>query len=288
MASRASLAAAPASYWSGAAHMDQAIEFLTRHGYAVVFGWVLAEQLGLPIPAVPILLGAGALAGMARLDPGVVLALAVLASLLSDAVWYALGRLRGGRVLGFLCRVSLEPDSCVRRTEEVFGRHGARALLIAKFVPGLSTAAPPLAGIIGMPVGRFLVFSAAGGLLWAGLFVGLGYAFSDQLERVAAAAGRLGAGLVVGLAVALGAYVTWKFIARRRFLRRLRIARIEPAELKTRLDDGEAVVIVDLRHPLDFETEPSIIPGALHLTTDELEARHGEIPRDREIVLYCT
>lgn len=268
--------------------MDQAIEFLTRHGYAVVFGWVLGEQLGLPIPAVPILLGAGALAGMARLDPGAVLALAVLASLLSDTVWYALGRVRGGRVLGWLCRVSLEPDSCVRRTEDAFGRHGARVLVFAKFVPGLNTVAPPLAGIVGMPLWRFLVFSAAGGLVWAGLFVGLGYVFSDQLERVATAAGHLGAWLVGALAAALAAYVTWKFIARQRFLRRLRIARIEPAELKTRLDAGEPVVIVDLRHPLDFETDPTIIPGALHLTTAELEARHGEIPRDREIVLYCT
>ena len=268
--------------------MDQAIEFLTRQGYAVVFVWVLAEQLGLPIPAVPILLGAGALAGTGGLDPAAVLVLAVLASLVSDTVWYALGRLRGGPVLGLLCRISLEPDSCVRRTEDAFGRHGARVLVIAKFIPGLSTVAPPLAGIVGIPTWRFLVFSAAGGLVWAGLFVGLGYVFSDQLERLAAAAGRLGGWLVAGLAVALGAYVAWKFVARQRFLRRLRIARIDPDELKGRLDAGEAVVIVDLRHPLDFETEPTIIPGALHLTTAELEARHREIPRDREIVLYCT
>jgi membrane protein DedA with SNARE-associated domain len=268
--------------------MEQAIEFLTRHGYAVVFGWVLGEQLGLPIPAEPVLLGAGALVGMRRLDPGAVLALAVLGSLLSDTVWYVLGRVQGGRVLGWLCRVSLEPDSCVRKTEDAFGRHGARVLVFAKFVPGLNTVAPPLAGIVGMSVWRFLVFSAAGALVWAGVFIGLGYAFSDRLERVAVAAGRLGAWLVAILVVALAAYLVGKMIGRQRFLRKLRIARIDPAELKARLDRGEAVVIVDLRHPLDFETEPSIIPGALHLTTAELEARHREIPRDREIVLYCT
>jgi membrane protein DedA with SNARE-associated domain len=255
--------------------MEQAIEFLTRHGYAVVFGWVLGEQLGLPIPAEPILLGAGALVGMRRLDPGAVLALATVGSLLADTVWYVLGRVCGGQVLGWLCRNAL-------------GRHGARVLVIAKFVPGLNTVAPPLAGVVGMPVGRFLVFSAAGGLVWAVAFVGLGYVFSDQLERVGAAAGHLGAWLVAVLALALAVYLAAKVVARQRFLRRLRIARIDPDELKARLDGGETVTIVDLRHPLDFETEPSIIPGALHLTTAELEARHGEIPRDREIVLYCT
>jgi membrane protein DedA with SNARE-associated domain len=268
--------------------MEQAIEFLTRHGYAVVLGWVLGEQLGLPIPAEPVLLGAGALVGMRRLDPGAVLALAVLGSLAADTVWYALGRIRGGSVLGWLCRITLEPDSCVRRTEDAFGRHGARVLVFAKFVPGLNTVAPPLAGIVGMPIVRFLVFSAIGGLVWAAAFLGLGYAFSDQLERAAAHASRLGKWLVVVMVVALVAYLAAKFVARQRFLRKLRIARIDAAELKKRLDAGEPVVIVDLRHPLDFDAEPRIIPGALHLTTVELEARHREIPRDREIVLYCT
>jgi membrane protein DedA with SNARE-associated domain len=268
--------------------MEQAIEFLTRHGYAVVFGWVLGEQLGLPLPAEPVLLGAGALVGLRRLDPGAVVVLAVLGSLLADTAWYVLGRLQGGRVLGWLCRITLEPDSCVRRTEDAFGRHGARVLVFAKFVPGLNTVAPPLAGIVAMPVGRFLVCSAIGGLLWAVAFVGLGFALSDQLERVAVESSRLGAWLVVIIALALGVYLGAKFVARQRFLRKLRIARIEPADLKARLDRGEAVMIVDLRHPLDFEAEPNIIPGALHLSTAELEARHREIPRDREIVLYCT
>jgi membrane protein DedA with SNARE-associated domain len=268
--------------------MEQAIEFLTRHGYAVIFGWVLGEQLGLPVPAEPMLLGAGALVGLRRLDPGAVVVFAALGSLLADTAWYVLGRVQGGRVLGWLCRITLEPDSCVRKTEDAFGRHGARVLLFAKFVPGLNTVAPPLAGIVGMPVGRFLVCSAIGGLVWAGAFVGLGFALSDQLERVAAQSSRLGAWMVVILALALAVYLGAKFVARQRFLRKLRIARIEPAELKARLDGGEAVMIVDLRHALDFEAEPSIIPGALHLTTAELEARHREIPRDREIVLYCT
>jgi membrane protein DedA with SNARE-associated domain len=264
--------------------MEEALQFVVRYGYAVVFGWVLAEQIGLPIPAVPVLLAAGAVAGTGRLSGALVLALAVLASVLSDAIWYV----RGASVLSLLCRISLEPDSCVRRTEEVFSRQGARSLVVAKFIPGFSTAAPPLAGVVRMPLGRFLFFTSLGGLVWAGLFVGLGWVFSGQLERVAEQAVRLGTGLVVLLVLALAGYIGWKYVSRQRFLRRLRIARIEPDELKTRLDAGEAMVVVDLRHPIDFESEPNIIPGALHLSTAELESRHGEIPRDREIVLYCT
>jgi membrane protein DedA with SNARE-associated domain len=249
---------------------------------------VLAEQVGLPLPAVPILLAAGGLAGTGRLSLAPILALAVAACLAGDGVWYWLGRRRGGRVLGFLCRISLEPDSCVRRTSELFARHGARSLLVAKFVPGFSTAAPPLAGIIGMRPGRFLLWDGLGSLLWAGLFVGLGHVFSDRLERVAGYALALGSWLVALLVAALAGYVVWKWMERRRFVRRLRVARIDVEELKRRLDAGEDVVVVDLRHAMDFEADPATIPGALLLSPEELEARHLEIPREREIVLYCT
>ncbi len=258
--------------------MGDSLDFLVRHGYAVVFGWVLAEQLGLPIPAVPVLLAAGALAGSGRLSLGLVVALALVASVASDVVWYWIGRIRGASVLSLLCRISLEPDSCVRRTQEAFSGQGARTLLVAKFVPGLSTAAPPLAGIVRMPCLRFVAFTCLGGLIWVGVFVGLGYVFSDQLERVAAYVSRLGTGLVALLAAALVGYIAWKYVARQRFLRRIRIARITPEDLKTRLDAGEDLVVVDVRHPVDFESEPSIIPGALHLTTEELEARHLRDP----------
>jgi len=268
--------------------MDIVIDVLVRHGYVVLFSWVFAEQIGLPIPAVPVLMAAGALAGRGRLSLAVALVVAGIASLASDTIWYWIGRTGGGRVLGWLCRVSLEPDSCVRRTQHTFSVHGARSLLIAKFVPGFSTAAPPLAGIIGMPVLRFVVFSGLGGLLWAGVFVGLGWLFSNQLEMVAASVKSMGIWVIALLVAALGAYIAWKYVSRQRFLRRIRIARITPEELKAKLDAGEAMMVVDVRHPVDFDAEPSIIPGALHLTTEELEARHGEIPREREIVLYCT
>jgi membrane protein DedA with SNARE-associated domain len=268
--------------------MEAVIEVLTRHGYTVVFWWVFAEQIGLPIPAVPVLLAAGALAGGGRLALLPALLAAAVASLVSDTLWYGLGRLRGGRVLAWLCRISLEPDSCVRRTQHTFSVHGARSLLVAKFVPGFSTAAPPLAGVIGMPLLRFMGFTGLGGLIWAGAFMCLGWLFSAQLEVAAAAIGRLGSWALGLLAAAFGGYIVWKWLARQRFLRRIRIARITPEELKAKLEAGEDLMLVDVRHRIDFDAEPSIIPGALHLTTEELEARHLEIPREREIVLYCT
>lgn len=268
--------------------MDGFIDVLVRHGYAVLFAWVLAEQLGVPLPAVPVLMAAGVMAATGRLSLTLILAVCALGSLISDTAWYWMGRAGGTRVLGWLCRISLEPDSCVRRTQNVFGKHGARSLLIAKFIPGFNTVAPPLAGIIHMPLLRFMVFTGLGGVIWAGAFVGLGWLFSSQLELAASYAQRLGSWALVLLTAAFAGYILWKFIARQRFLRRIRIARITPQELKAKLDSGEKILLVDLRQRVDFQTEPSIIPGALHLTTEDLEARHHEIPREQEIVLYCT
>jgi len=268
--------------------VDEAFRFLVRHGYAVLFAWVAAEQMGFPLPAIPLLLAAGALAGAGKLNLGLVIGTAVLASILSDGAWYEIGRRKGMKVLNLLCRMSLEPDSCVRRTEDVFTRHGARSLLVAKFVPGLTTAAPPLAGIFRMRRSRFVFFDAVGAAIWAGAFAGLGWLFSDRLERLAVQAARLGTWVLVILLTSLAAYVLWKYVHRQLFLRRLRIARITPEELKQKLDAGEDVMIVDLRHSMDFDTEPHVIPGALRLGADELEGRHTEIPRDRDIILYCT
>ncbi len=268
--------------------MDETFQFLIRHGYSVLFVWVLAEQLGLPLPATPLLLAAGALAGAGQMNLWLAITLAVLASILGDVSWFEFGRLRGGKVLNLLCRISLEPDSCVRKTENAFVHNGPRSLLIAKFVPGLNTMAPPLAGIIGMRLGRFLIFDALGALLYIGSFVGLGFVFSDQLESVASRVASLGFSVAVILGGALGAYILWKYIQRRRFIRSLRIARITPDELKQKIEAGEQVVVVDLRGSLDFEADPQTIPGAIRLAPDKVEEGHSQIPRDREIILFCT
>ena len=265
--------------------LEQAADFLIRHGYVVLFGWVLLEQLGLPIPAAPLLIAAGALARAGKMNLPFAVALAFIAVILADLFWYSLGRYRGGRILKLLCRISLEPDSCVRRTENLFIRHGVRSLLVAKFIPGLNTAAPSLAGVFRMPVRRFLIFDSLGGLLWVVTVTSLGLILGDQLERIAL---RWGGWLVAVLAGSLAAYVLWKFIQRRRFLRRLRIARITPKELMDKLTAQENISIVDLRQPMDVETFPQMIPGALRIAMEEIEERHGEIPRDRDVVLYCS
>src|SRR5436190_2484497 len=265
--------------------LEQAADFLIRHGYAVLFGWVLLEQMGLPIPAAPLLIAAGALARAGKMNLTFAVALAFVAVILADLFWYSLGRYRGGRILKLLCRISLEPDSCVRRTENLFVRRGVHALLVAKFVPGLNTAAPSLAGIFRMPVRRFMVYDSLGALFWVVTVTSLGLMFSDQLEQIAL---RWGGWLVAVLAGSLVAYVLWKFIQRRRFLRRLRIARITPKELMDKLTAGENISIVDLRQPMDIEAFPQMIPGALRIAMEEIEDRHGEIPRDRDVVLYCS
>ena len=210
--------------------------------------------------------------------------------MVGDVVWYEIGRRGGHRVLRWLCRLSIEPDSCVRRSEEMLSRRGAGALLVAKFIPGLHSVAQPLAGALGMRRGPFLLFDLLGTLLWVGLYVGLGYVFHDQLARAAALAERLGGGAFLVLAGAFAVYLAVKVVRRQRFLRLLRIARITPDELKAKLDRDEAVFVVDLRHRVDVQAEPTGIPGAVHMDPSELEQAAGEDPAGsrRGGVLYVT
>ena len=253
----------------------------------LVFAWVFVEQAGLPVPSAPLLLAAGALSGMHRMNLGLAVAFAVFGAVASDSMWYEIGRQKGVRVLQLICRISLEPDSCVRRTQVSFARNGPRVLLGAKFIPGLNAMAAPLAGIIKMGWRRFLLFDAIGTLAWVGAFVITGYAFSSELERVAARAAYLGEWLLVLLLAAFAGYILWKFYNRQKFLRKLKIARITPEELKGKIDAGEDILVVDLRHSLDFDANPETIPGALHIDAAELEEAFEVIPRNREIVLFC-
>ena len=165
--------------------MNSTLEFLVRHGYVVLLGWVFVEQIGLPIPSVPLLLAAGALAGTGRMNIFAALLVSMFAAICADSMWYQLGRIKGIRILQLLCKISLEPDSCVRRTEGVFSRQGSRSLIFAKFLPGLGTVAPPLAGVFHMRPSRFLLFDAMGTLLWAGSFLGVGLCFqrADRTYR---------------------------------------------------------------------------------------------------------
>lgn len=264
------------------------LQFVSEHGYSVLFLWVILEQAGLPIPAIPVLLAAGALSATGAMSLPLSLAVTLLAAVGADLVWYEIGRRKGMKVLNFLCRISLEPDSCVRQTELAFSNQGMRALLIAKFVPGLNTAAPPLAGIFGTPLPRFLLFDSLGTLIWAVSFLALGRIFSAQLEAVTKRILEFGgsaAQIVIGLLVL---YVGFKWVKRQLFLRELRVLRLEPEELKQMMDSGNDVFVVDLRHPFDFESAPHSIVGALRISPEEIEQKHELIPRDRDVILYCT
>jgi membrane protein DedA with SNARE-associated domain len=262
------------------------IHLVERHGYALLFFWVLAEQGALPIPSAPLLVAVGALVRTGNLHALPAMAWCLAGALVADIVWFYFGRTRGKRVLRFVCRVSLEPDSCVRQTENAFIKYGFNTLLIAKFVPGLNAVAAPLAGHSGVGVARFLALDSLGIVMWSGAYLSLGYVFSDQIENALNYAQRLGSGALVLVAALLAGWVLWKFIQRQLFLKKLEVARITPEELRDRMAAGESLYIVDLRTTLDNDWPA--IPGAIRLSIENLTSTSSQIPRDREIILYCT
>ena len=268
--------------------MNETLEFLVRHGVAVLFAAVFVEQLGVPLPAAPWLLAGGALAATGKINWFVALTAATFGSVLADSIWFYLGKYGGQRVLNLLCRISLEPDSCVRRTQDLFTRYGMRGVVAAKFIPGLSTLAPPLAGSSGVRAPRFFFFDGLGSLLYSACFILLGVLFSHQLEQVIEALAGLGVSalaLMVGLAAL---YIGYKYYQRQRLLKELRMARITVDELHQQLESGENPIILDLRSAAELERDRSLIRGARHMTMEELKLRQHEIPRDRDIILYCS
>ncbi len=266
--------------------ITHALAFVEKHGYALLFLWVLAEQSALPLPSVPLLLAAGALIHAGRLHALMAALCCVTAALIADTVWFQLGRRRGRRVLRLLCRVSLEPDSCVRQTENAFLKYGMNSLLVSKFIPGLNAVSAPLAGNSRGPYWRFLLYDGAGAFLWSATYLGLGYFFSEQLDATFAFASRLGSGLLLLLPALAALWIGWKLIQRRRFFRMLEAVRIAPEELWNRLNRGEEPFIVDVRGRLS--ESPGLIPGSTWIPLEDLVARSNEIPQDREIILFCS
>lgn len=264
--------------------MNAMLDFLTQHGSLVLAAAVFAEQIGLPLPALPFLIAAGALVGAGQMTAGVALVSAVLAAMAGDQVWFELGRRRGRQVLNWLCRISLEPTSCVRRTEDFFSRHGVRALIVAKFVPGFSTIAPPLAGIVGLSVPQYLLFNGLGTVLWAGTGIGLGWIFSDQVEQALTISAQIGPTIGLTLIAAALSYVGYK--AAHRYRMGDGVPRMTVRQLADKLAAGEQPVIVDLRSLAARQQEPGI-PGAVSLALEELVAHQHELPRDRDVILYC-
>ena len=275
--------------WETKLRVNHTIEFVLKHGYLILFCSVLAEQMGLPIPALPMLLAMGALAGVGDFSYGAALLAALTACLIADGFWYWLGVYRGASILKLLCKISLEPDSCVRRTENVFLRYGERGLLFAKFVPGLSAAAAPLAGMFRWKLWRFALFDGLGALFWAGAYSGLGYLFRTQLEDLFQHAMLMGSWLVTIVVSVLASYILWKYTERRRFYRELRISRITPEEVFAMIESGTPLTVFDLRNALEWQEEGAAkLPGAVHMSFEELEQRLSTMPLADEVVLYCT
>jgi membrane protein DedA with SNARE-associated domain/rhodanese-related sulfurtransferase len=273
--------------------MPIALLFFVHYAYAILFLWVLVEQLGVPVPSVPVLLTAGTLAATHRLNLATSLVCVLAACVAADSVWYALGRRYGNVVLKLLCRISFEASVCVSKTEGYFHRRGAVTLLFAKFIPGLSTVAAPIAGQTGMPYPRFLLFDLAGSTIWSLAYLLAGYFFGDLAQRSSVVFGVLGhfaVAIFVLMVLGLMFQRIWK---QRKFLLVVREQRLEPAELLSMIQTAErqgniAPFIVDLRHPLDYLPDPRVLPGAVRVSPAELTLHESLIPRDRDVILYCT
>jgi membrane protein DedA with SNARE-associated domain len=268
--------------------MQQLAFYVSKYGLSLIFVNVLLEQLGLPIPAMPVLIVAGALAVERDLSVPRVLLVAVLASVLADTLWYALGKRHGFRILKTLCRVSLSPDGCVRQTTSIFEKWGMPSLVVAKFVPGFSTVAPPLAGAINARLVPFLLYDGAGALVWAGAGVGAGMAFHRTIDRGLEFLTGIGSRALVVVGGALLLFILYKWRQRRRFYKMLRMARISPQELRRLMDEGHDPVVLDVRTSGARLRDPSRIPGARSLELADIPEKLAGLPRDREIVLYCT
>ncbi|RZU39654.1 VTT domain-containing protein [Edaphobacter modestus] len=273
--------------------MPIALAFFVHYAYLILFLWVLVEQLGVPVPSIPVLLTAGTLSATHRINHSYALLAVLAACLLSDSMWFALGRRYGNSVLRLLCRLSFEASTCVSKTEGYFIRRGPATLLFSKFVPGLSTVAPPIAGQIGMPYGRFLLWDMAGSFLWAETFLLAGRFFGDLAQRSASFFHWLGHFAFAIFVLMVMGLMAHRILKQRKFLRQVRKLRLEPEELKAMIDLAQQQgntppFIVDLRHPLDYLPDPRVLPGALRVGPNEIRQHSEIIPRDRDVVLYCT
>jgi membrane protein DedA with SNARE-associated domain/rhodanese-related sulfurtransferase len=273
--------------------MPIALAFFVHYAYAILFLWVLVEQLGVPIPSLPVMLTAGTLSATHRVSFSASMVSVLIACLIADSVWYALGRRYGNAVLRLLCRLSMEAETCVVKTEGYFHKRGAITLLFAKFVPGLGTVAAPIAGQTGMPYSRFLAFDMGGSLLWTLAYLLAGFFFGDVAKRSQRFFGILGHFAVAIFVLMVFGLVFQRVWKQRRFLLSVREMRLEPEQLLDMIETAQRQgnippFIVDLRHPLDWLPDPRVLPGAVRVSPADLTAHQKLLPRDRDVILYCT
>ena len=268
--------------------MEELTGLLTRHGLVFVFSNVLVTQAGVPVPAIPILIVAGAFVAQGQIEPVALILVTVAASLIGDTLWYFAGRRYGYRVLRTLCRVSIEPDTCVKQTENIFERWGAPSLMLAKYVPGFSTVAPPLAGAMRVGLAAFLAYSAIAAVLWAGLPVALGAIFHAEVERALAWLEGLGTGAVMVIVGAVVLYIGVKAVQRYLLIRFLRMVRISVDELRALLRQEAKPVVLDVRSAAARRLDPRRIPGTIAVNIETPQLALVAVPPDRDVVVYCS
>jgi membrane protein DedA with SNARE-associated domain/rhodanese-related sulfurtransferase len=264
--------------------MNDLVTLVATHGALLVFGATLAARLGAPVPAAPFLVVA---ASLHEVSLAAVFAVAVVASVLGDSGWFLAGRRYGYRMLKLLCKLSISPDSCVTQSESFFGRWGGSSLLAAKFLPGVSVVAPPMAGALGMSTLSFIGYDLLASAAWALCFLGLGLVFRDQIQAVVDVLSTMGGGALAGLAVVVLVYLALRYWRRRHFLRDTGLQRIGVDELRQLIDGDAAPVIVDVRSELGRSMDARCIPGALPLGLDVLRDAVETLPPGRLVVAYC-
>ena len=273
--------------------MTEMVHFLAKHGYWLLFASVLARQACLPVPANLILLAAGALAGSGKLNLRVILVVSVLALVSADLAWFEAGRKWGNSILHFVCGISEDPGSCVRKADESFARHGVKSLLVSKFVLGLDAVAAPLAGASDTTRTHFLVFDVLGAILWSGIYATLGYVFSERLDLVAAYAAKMGTLAAILIVAGLSFFIIRKVVVWLRVIRQFRLARITPDQLRDRIKAGDNILILDVRRIGKPVQELVSIPGAVRIDPHHIERDIGAMGAlatspNLDVIVCCT
>ena len=264
------------------------LDLLAHWGLALVFGSVLLEQVGFPLPAAPILVASGALAAGEIMRPELVLLVAFLSCLIADHMWFLLGRRHGRRLLAGLCRLSLSPDTCVRKTDDLIGRHGATVLLVAKFIPGVSAMSIPTAAAMGLSYRRFLLFDSLGCLIWCGAYIGAGMIFNREVNSVLAAMSVIGGWSLVVLGGLFACYIAYKLYRRSRLKRLFRVVRITANEMLELLANEPGLVVLDARSDLARSEDPRSFPGSIVIEHNNPMGRLPHDARERTIITFCT
>jgi membrane protein DedA with SNARE-associated domain/rhodanese-related sulfurtransferase len=267
--------------------MANLILLLQEYGVLIVFAIVLIEQIGMPIPAFPVLIVAGAMSVDGGSHWSAVLAVAMLACLISDSFWFRAGRFYGKRILKLLCKISLSPDYCVSQTEDNFNRWGPKALIVAKFIPGFNVIAPPLAGAMGTSRNKFLCFSVMGSFLWAGTGIAIGSFFHTSVDQLLDILSTMGTTALIVLGVLLALFVAFKYVERKRFRQSVEIERVTVDDLKGLLEQGQEPVLVDARSVTAQMLDPAV-PGALLFNGGDPTVDLISLDKGRHIIVYCS